>query len=82
MVFAVNPLFYLNQCIPIYGVFRLHRDKDVTTDILIKQLEGVKLRLEPEALEAWMLNETFRANLRMALSGGGQSWTMSCVLRT
>ena len=48
MVFAVNPLFYLNQCIPIYGVFRLHRDKDVTTDILIKQLEEVKLRQEPD----------------------------------
>ena len=31
-------------------------------------------------LEALMLNETFRANLRMALSGGGQPWTMSAYL--
>ena len=26
----------------------------------------------PGGLEAWLLNGTFRANLRMALSGGGQ----------
>jgi len=34
----------------------------------------------PGGLEAWMLNGTFRANLRMALSGGGQPWTMSAYL--
>ena len=47
MVFAVNSLFYLNQGIPIYGVsLNSTGDKDVTTDILIKQLEGVKLSLD------------------------------------
>ena len=34
----------------------------------------------PGGLEAWLLNGTFRANLRMALSGGGQPWTMSSYL--
>ena len=34
----------------------------------------------PGGLEAWSLNSTFRANLRMALSGGGQPWTMSAYL--
>ena len=34
----------------------------------------------PGGLEAWLLNGTFRANLRMALSGGGQPWTMSAYL--
>ena len=34
----------------------------------------------PGGLEAWMLNGTFRANLRMCLSGGGQPWTMSAYL--
>lgn len=34
----------------------------------------------PGGLEAWTLNGTFRANLRMALSGGGQPWTMSAYL--
>ena len=47
LVFAVNSLFYLNQGIPIYGVsLNSTGDKDVTTDILIKQLEGVKLSLD------------------------------------
>jgi len=34
----------------------------------------------PGGLEAWTLNGTYRANLRMALSGGGQPWTMSAYL--
>jgi len=34
----------------------------------------------PGGLQAWLLNGTFRANLRMALSGGGQPWTMSAYL--
>ena len=34
----------------------------------------------PGGLEAWLLNGTFRANLRLALSGGGQPWTMSAYL--
>ena len=34
----------------------------------------------PGGMEAWLLNGTFRANLRMALSGGGQPWTMSAYL--
>ena len=47
LVFAVNSLFYLNQDIPIYGVsLNSTGDKDVTKDILIKQLEGVKLTLD------------------------------------
>eukprot|EP00092_Neocalanus_flemingeri_P020040 GFUD01021700.1.p1 GENE.GFUD01021700.1~~GFUD01021700.1.p1 ORF type:complete len:1406 (+),score=514.90 GFUD01021700.1:53-4270(+) len=47
LVFAVNSLFYLNQGIPIYGVsLNSTGDKGVTTDILIKQLEGVKLSLD------------------------------------
>jgi len=47
LVFAVNSLYYLNQGIPIYGVsLNSTGDKDVTTDILIKQLEGVKLSLD------------------------------------
>jgi len=36
----------------------------------------------PGGLEAWMLNGTFRANLRMALQGGGQPWTMSAYLES
>ena len=31
-------------------------------------------------LTAWSLNPTFRANLKMALAGGGQPWTMSAYL--
>ena len=47
LVFAVNSLFYLNQGIPIYGVsLNSTGDKDVTTDILIRPLEGVKLSLD------------------------------------
>jgi len=34
----------------------------------------------PGGLQAWLLNGTFRSNLRMALSGGGQPWTMSAYL--
>merc|ERR1719471_2153725 len=39
--------------------------------------QGTKM---PGGMEAWMLNGTFRANLKMALSGGGQPWTMSSYL--
>ena len=39
--------------------------------------QGTKM---PGGMEAWMLNGTFRANLKMALSGGGQPWTMSAYL--
>merc|ERR1719239_1709100 len=47
LVFAVNSLFYLNQGIPIYGVsLNATGDKDVTTDILIRPLEGVKVSLD------------------------------------
>merc|ERR1719239_53629 len=47
LVFAVNSLFYLNQGIPIYGVsLNATGDKDVTTDILIRPLEGVKISLD------------------------------------
>jgi len=34
----------------------------------------------PGGMEAWLLSGTFRANLRLALSGGGQPWTMSAYL--
>ena len=34
----------------------------------------------PGGLTAWMLNATFRANLRIALVGGGRPWTMSAYL--
>lgn len=47
LVFATNSLFYLNQGIPIYGVsLNSTGDKDITTDILIRPLEGVKLSLD------------------------------------
>jgi len=47
LVFAVNSLFYVNQGIPIYGVsLNAMGDKGVTTDILIRPLEGVKLSLD------------------------------------
>lgn len=47
LVFAVNSLFYLNQGIPCYGVsLNSTGDKDITTDIQIKVLEGVKLSLD------------------------------------
>jgi len=31
-------------------------------------------------LTSWLLNATFRTNLKMALAGGGQPWTMSAYL--
>jgi cleavage and polyadenylation specificity factor subunit 1 len=47
LVFAVNSMFYLNQGIPIYGVsLNAMGDKGITTDILIRPLEGVKLSLD------------------------------------
>ena len=47
LVFAFNSLFYLNQGIPIFGIsFNFAGEKDVSTDILIKQLYGVKLSLD------------------------------------
>ena len=47
LVFAVNSLFYLNQGIPMYGVsLNTTGDKDVTTNILLKKQEGVKISLD------------------------------------
>ena len=47
LVFAVNSLFYLNQGIPLYGVsLNCTGDKDVTTNILLKKQEGVKISLD------------------------------------
>ena len=47
LVFAVNSLFYLNQGIPMYGVsLNCTGDKDVTTAILLKKQEGVKISLD------------------------------------
>ena len=46
-MFAVNSLFYLNQGIPLYGVsLNCTGDKDVTTNILLKKQEGVKISLD------------------------------------
>ena len=47
LVFAVNSLFYLNQGIPLYGVsLNCTGDKDVTTNILLKKQESVKISLD------------------------------------
>ncbi|CAB4055468.1 CPSF1 [Lepeophtheirus salmonis] len=47
LVFAVNSMFYLNQGMPPYGVsLNSIGDRDVTTDIHVKPLEGTKISLD------------------------------------
>ena len=52
LVFGVNSLFYLNQGIPLYGVsLNCTGDKDITTNILLKKQEGVKISLDNAVAE-------------------------------
>ena len=75
LVFAVNSLFYLNQGIPIYGVsLNATGDKDVTTDILIRPLEGVKVSLDCAVAE-------FLSSDQLVISlKGGELYVLSLLV--
>ena len=71
----MNSLFYLNQGIPIYGVsLNATGDKDVTTDILIRPLEGVKVSLDCAVAE-------FLSSDQLVISlKGGELYVLSLLV--
>ena len=75
LVFGVNSLFYLNQGIPLYGVsLNTTGDKDITTNILLKKQEGVKISLD-NAVAEFLSPEQLVVSLK-----GGELYVLSLLV--
>ena len=75
LVFGVNSLFYLNQGIPLYGVsLNCTGDKDITTNILLKKQEGVKISLD-NAVAEFLSPEQLVISLK-----GGELYVLSLLV--
>jgi len=77
-------LLYIEQAIPqaVVSSWVSHQFQSQSrkTHETLTSLRIWKETNMPGGLNAWLLNATFRSNLRMALSGGGRPWTMSAYL--
>ena len=80
----VMRLIFVEQAVPQAVVASwVTAQSQAESQIMKERLSSLKLwsaTKMPGGLEAWLLNKTFRKKLRMALSGGGQPWTMSAYL--
>jgi len=77
-------LIYIEQAIPqavvaSWVTHHYHKQSKQAQDTLTG-LRVWKETAMPGGLKSWLLNPTFRSNLKMALAGGGQPWTMSAYL--
>jgi len=77
-------LIYIEQAIPQAVVtswvsHHYHKQSKVSQETLTS-LRVWKETSMSGGLKSWLLNPTFRSNLKMALAGGGQPWTMSAYL--
>lgn len=80
----VMRLLYVQQSVPqaVVTSWVNHQHQTAGTEAQ-ESLTGLRVWYSssmPGGLSAWVLNNTFRTNLKMALTGGGQPWTMSAYL--
>jgi len=77
-------LLYIEQAIPQAVVSswinHQHHSHSKQAQDTLTGLRVWKETSMPGGLLSWLLNPTFRTNLKMALTGGGQPWTMSAYL--
>jgi len=80
----IDRLLYIEQAIPQAVVSSWVTNTFVQQSKLAQDtLTNLRIWKEasmPGGLKSWLLNPTFRSNLKMALTGGGQPWTMSAYL--
>jgi len=77
-------LIYIEQAIPQAVItswvsHHFHKQSKISQETLTS-LRVWKETSMSGGLKSWQLNSTFRSNLKMALAGGGQPWTMSAYL--
>ncbi|XP_023344545.1 general transcription factor IIH subunit 4 [Eurytemora carolleeae] len=80
----ITRLIYIEQAIPqavvSSWVTHHYQEQNKLAQDTLTSLRVWKETSMSGGLRSWLLNPTFRSNLKMALTGGGQPWTMSAYL--